>query len=80
MAYQDRGDEPSSDPQYQLRAASLLAVALVLAAIIFSYFVVGRSAPLTKSVAIGIWLVAVLVLAARVTRTFLKKRRSKPSC
>jgi hypothetical protein len=80
MAYQDRGDERSSDLQYQLRTASLLAGALVLTAIIYSYFDVGGSAPLTTSFAIGIWLVVVTVLAARVVRALLKKRRSKPSC
>lgn len=73
MTYQSRGDEPSSERQYQLRRASLLAVALVLAAFIYSYFDVGGSAPTTASVAIGISLVVVTVLAARVVRSFLKK-------
>ena len=76
MAYQNRGDDPSSERQYHLRSASLLAVALVLAAFIYSYFDIGSSAPTTASVAIGICLVLVTVLAARVVRSFLKRQRA----
>jgi membrane protein DedA with SNARE-associated domain len=73
MAYKDSSDEPSDTIPRDLRSAILWATIFILTAIIVSNFDF-RTAPLSTSFAIAIWLVAAPILGVRLVRIFLRNR------